>query len=131
MRITKQRLIILEQLKRHKDHPSADTIYDEVRESMPNISLGTVYRSLEWLVSKDMALKLNMGCSKSRFDADTSVHAHFRCIGCDAVEDVPAEFDYSLIKDNKWKEKRLIKGCSLEFYGYCADCTKQIIEESK
>ncbi|MBN2651449.1 MAG: transcriptional repressor [Spirochaetales bacterium] len=122
MRVTKQREIILEQLKTHKDHPSADIIYDEVRGVLSNISLGTVYRNLEWLVAKNLAQKINIGCSKARFDADISMHAHFRCIKCDAVEDVDAVFGFDLIKDKDWMQERLLKGASLEFYGICGSC---------
>ncbi len=48
-RITRQRRVILEELRRVNNHPSADEIYEIVRRRMPRISLGTVYRNLEML----------------------------------------------------------------------------------
>jgi hypothetical protein len=49
LRITKQRQLILEELKKVVTHPTADEIYRMVRERMPRVSLGTVYRNLETL----------------------------------------------------------------------------------
>lgn len=65
MRITKQRQVILDQLKKHKDHPGADVIYTEVRQILPKISLGTVYRNLEMLSESEVVSKLNSAAVKS------------------------------------------------------------------
>ena len=48
-RMTRQRGIILEELRKINTHPSADEIYERVRKHLPRISLGTVYRNLEIL----------------------------------------------------------------------------------
>ena len=48
-RMTRQRKLILEELRRMKSHPTADEIYSMVREKLPRISLGTVYRNLQLL----------------------------------------------------------------------------------
>ena len=46
---SKQRDAILTYLHSTKSHPTAETVYENVRESIPNISLGTVYRNLALL----------------------------------------------------------------------------------
>ena len=46
-RMTKQRRIILEELRKVRSHPTADEIYAMVRRRLPRISLGTVYRNLD------------------------------------------------------------------------------------
>ena len=45
-RMTRQRAVILEELRKVKTHPTADELYSIVRERLPRISLGTVYRNL-------------------------------------------------------------------------------------
>ncbi|HKI82610.1 MAG TPA: transcriptional repressor, partial [Pseudodesulfovibrio sp.] len=57
-RLSKQRKVILEELRKVKSHPTADEVYDMVRKIIPRISLGTVYRNLEFLSSKGLVLKL-------------------------------------------------------------------------
>ncbi len=126
MRNTEQKSVILEVLKTHKDHPTADQIYSEVREKLPKISLGTVYRNLEKLSSNGTVLRLELGGGQKRFDPNPSDHGHFRCIACSAVEDIPDEMEISIPSvDNTFGRKRTIMGTTLEYYGYCEKCTQK------
>lgn len=126
MRITKQRKVILEQLKKHKDHPGADIIYSEVRELMPHISLGTVYRNLEKLAESGTILKIESGTGHNRFDPDSSPHPHFRCLKCGKVEDIPFEINISVpAESEEWMSERIIKKVILEYSGYCPDCSSR------
>ena len=88
-RMTRQRMVILEELRKVKTHPTADELYAMVRTRMPRISLGTVYRNLDFLTeSKEIrlhppfrrryppssacalpGLRQNRGCHSSRADA--------------------------------------------------------------
>ena len=76
---SKQRDSILEFLAARKDHPTADVVYMNVREQLPNISLGTVYRNLTLLSDLGEILRLRVGDGTDHFDADTSPHNHFVC----------------------------------------------------
>ena len=67
MRQTKQRSVILEELRKHVDHPGADDVYHEVRKVLSRISLGTVYRNLELLSEKGVIKKLELGSGQKRF----------------------------------------------------------------
>ncbi len=69
-RMTKQRKIILDVLKNTTSHPTADWIYDQVREVLPNISLGTVYRNLKVLKEMGEIMELDFGSTYSRFDGN-------------------------------------------------------------
>lgn len=123
MRITKQRQVILDQLKKHKDHPGADVIYTEVRQILPKISLGTVYRNLEMLSESEVVSKLEFGSGQKRFDPNPRPHAHFRCLGCGKVEDIPQEVKApALDAQSSWASERRITGVNLEYTGYCPDC---------
>ncbi len=125
MRITKQRKVILEQLKKHKDHPGADVIYSEVRKIMPKISLGTVYRNLEKLAESGSILKIESGTGHNRFDPTAEPHPHFRCLKCGKVEDIPLDINLpSLPETEEWVSERQISGATLEYYGRCSECRR-------
>lgn len=70
-RMTRQRMVILEELRKVKTHPTADELYAMVRTRMPRISLGTVYRNLDFLTESKEILKLESAGSIRRFDGDT------------------------------------------------------------
>lgn len=121
IRDSQQRKLILEYLLNRKDHPTAKDIYDLVKWSLPSISMGNLYRNLQILISQGLVKKIELG-SISRFDANTSVHAHIRCELCGKVEDLEIGLDdlYGMIKqvDGLYQ----ISGFSLEFRGLCPEC---------
>ncbi len=123
MRQTKQRKVILDVLSNHRDHPGADTIYEEVRKILPKISLGTVYRNLEMLSETGVILKLENGIQK-RFDPISTPHPHFRCIKCGAIEDLPFDIDNVIDPEelSRWAGGRVVRDMNLEYTGLCAKC---------
>ncbi|MBI9101094.1 MAG: transcriptional repressor [Spirochaetales bacterium] len=124
MRTTKQRTVILEQLMTHKDHPGADIIYEEVRQILPRISLGTVYRNLELLSEAGTILKLEQGGGQKRFDPNTHPHGHFRCLTCGKIEDLPERILVPQLADSdEWLSSRKVCGINLEYTGYCLECS--------
>ena len=127
MRITKQKELILEQLKKHKDHPGADKIYAEVREILPKISLGTVYRNLEKLSESGIILKLESGGGQNRFDPHPLPHPHFRCLNCGKIEDLPFEIKLpELNSEDPWVSERKLTAVNLEYTGYCLECSVKL-----
>ncbi len=122
IRMTNQRRVILEELQKHIDHPTADEIYMEVRKELPKVSLGTVYRNLEQMSEQGNILKIE-GYGQKRFDPNPLPHPHFRCTSCGAVEDIHEDIVVpSLSVNSKWSKDREIKGSVIEFYGLCPDC---------
>ncbi len=124
MRKTKQREVILKVLGEHRDHPSADIIYEEVRKFLPRISLGTVYRNLEIMSEAGTIMKLETGGSIKRFDPFPDPHPHFRCIKCGAIEDLPFKIDDSLFTGNteEWAHGRAVQNLNIEYTGLCIKC---------
>ena len=122
-RMTKQRKVILEVLKNTKSHPTADWIYDQVREELPNISLGTVYRNLKVLKEMGEIMELDYGSTYSRFDGNPENHYHFVCNSCDRVVDIDMPFHDSL--NSRAEENNPVKVTyhRLEFYGLCENCS--------
>ena len=76
---SRQREEIKKYLSTRKDHPSADQVYAAMRQEIPNISLGTVYRNLTMLADTGEILRLRVGDGVDHFDYDTSEHYHFIC----------------------------------------------------
>jgi len=122
--MTHQRRVILDELKKVTSHPTADKVYEMVRQQLPRISLGTVYRNLEVLSKCGMIQKLELGGNQRRFDGNTKNHYHVRCIRCGRVDDVPVEpvtmFEDALRKVSDYE----ITGHRLEFVGLCPQCKK-------
>lgn len=121
-RMTKQRKLILDILCSTKCHPTAEWIYEEARKTLPDISLGTVYRNLRALHEDNAIQELNYGKSFSRFDANPGRHCHFICSICGGVFDCDKIHMSDL---DKLIAKRIpgdIKDYRLEFYGICNDC---------
>ena len=125
-RMTQQRKTILEILNKTKGHPSADEVYEMVKQRIPRISLGTVYRNLEVLAELGMIQVLELSGSLKRFDWDTNKHYHIRCIRCDRVENAPIAPMRQI--ENKLYESTVFEiiGHNLEFTGLCPRCTKSM-----
>ena len=125
LRMTRQRQVILEELRKVNTHPSADEVYVMVRKRLPRISLGTVYRNLEILSESGEIKKLEPGCSLKRFDGNSSEHFHIRCIRCDRVEDVPVEPFAAIENALRGVSEYEIIGHQLEFIGLCPQCKRK------
>lgn len=125
LRITRQRRVILEELRRINNHPGADEIYEIVRKRMPRISLGTVYRNLEILADLGEIQKLELSGAIMRFDGNPSKHYHIRCIGCNRVDDAPIAPMKQLEDELYGTTVFEIIGHNLEFTGLCPDCARK------
>ena len=123
LRMTRQRRVILEELRKVNTHPSADEIYEIVRKRLPRISLGTVYRNLEILSESGDIQKLEPGCALKRFDGNPTEHCHIRCVRCDRIADAPMipdlEIDLGRVNSTDFE----ILGHRLEFLGVCPICS--------
>lgn len=120
-RLTPQRKVILEELRSTSTHPTADEVYDLVRKRLPHVSLGTIYRNLDFLHSQGLVRKLDKVGPQMRFDAFTDPHLHVGCVRCGRVSDLPAEAATVVLKvpgDTQFE----VQGHWLEFFGLCPDC---------
>lgn len=127
MKYSRQRAAILSFLQSRKDHPTAELVYSGVKEELPSISLGTVYRNLNQLAAAGVIAKHHFGVlATERFDYDTSPHQHFVCTRCSAVIDLTmegADRDLSFLDEQAAKGfDGLIQGHRLYFCGICGKC---------
>jgi Fur family transcriptional regulator, peroxide stress response regulator len=121
-RFTEQRASVYRFLLRTVEHPTADDVFTTVRAEIPDISLATVYKSLETLVGCGLAVKLTYGDGSARYDGRTDPHPHARCLGCGAVLDVPGRLDASSLERLGPVHGFAVEGYRLELVGYCARC---------
>ena len=89
MRYSKQRKLIYKVVQKSKMHPDANLVYEQAKKVIPNISLGTVYRNLNYL-SKNGAIKSIVDGSKTRYDGNLDPHFHLKCDKCGFIKDVQA-----------------------------------------
>ena len=121
-RMTRQRKIILEELRNLHTHPTADEVYERVRKRLPRISLGTVYRNLEVLSESGLIKKLNG--TPMRFDGKLDAHHHARCLRCSKVEDVQLKRKIGLKDLDGGLEGWNLVERRVELWGLCPDCNK-------
>jgi Fe2+ or Zn2+ uptake regulation protein len=121
-RFTEQRAAVYRYLMSTDAHPTADDVFTNVRPAIPDISLATVYKSLETLVGCGLAVKLTYGDGSARYDGRTDPHPHARCLDCGAVIDVPGRLDGAALAELGPPSGFEVEGYRLELVGRCGDC---------
>lgn len=122
IKYSRQREAIKEFLSKTKEHPTADTVYMNIRSIYPNISLGTVYRNLNFLTERGEIIKVSGSDGIDHFDANTRHHYHFICNKCQKIIDLDMEpIDYIENVANKGFAGK-INGHVAYFYGTCPEC---------
>lgn len=124
LQVTYQRLAIYQALFHTKEHPSAESIYQQVRKRFPMISLGTVYKTLERFSEAGLIQKVSPMTEVARYDADVTPHLHFVCLHCQMIKDLedPA-FDMNIPMPNT-NGFQIVRRQVL-FQGYCPNCRKR------
>lgn len=102
MRYSKQRELIMEAVFKNRVHPTAEYVYKLLKKDHPELSLGTVYRNLNYLAENNMLKKINVPGGSDRFDGTLTRHQHLICRKCGKIFDVDIS-ELSSVKD-KLKE---------------------------
>ena len=120
LKLTPQRMAIVEYLKDNKEHPSADDIYRAVSEKFPTMSFATVYNTLETLRKHSRLIELIVDPDKKRFDPNTEPHHHLMCVKCRKIVDIHGKYNLHIAENEK--NNFDIIGNHIEFYGICPKC---------
>lgn len=120
---SKQRDALIEILQSTDTHPTAEWVYEQMREKFPNVSLATVYRNLRHMIEIGMARELYTDNS-SRFDANMTDHYHFVCKNCRKLIDIFPEEENSEIKKIRNMGFEVDK-YDLSIYGLCTACKSE------
>ena len=122
-RNTRQRSVILDILRQSCAHPTAETIYREARQALPNISLGTVYRNLNFLRDQGTVREIRPSeGGSSRFDAAGAPHAHFHCVHCSALLDIPLPPALESLRLEEEEKISAVSLVDLHVIGSCSGC---------
>ena len=121
-RNTRQRQVVLEELKNLGSHPTAAELYEIARRRLPKISLGTVYSNLELLAQLGVIRKLQTSGSVARFDGDRGRHYHVCCVRCGRVDDAQGLPTDPLEHEIKSLGGYDVLDYHLQFVGICPEC---------
>ncbi|MGH9064667.1 MAG: Fur family transcriptional regulator [Acidimicrobiales bacterium] len=88
-RLTAQRRVVAEVLAGEHVHLSAEAVHVLAQSRLPEISLATVYNTLNELVAMGEVLEVSAGVGPKRYDPNATVpHHHLVCVSCGALRDV-------------------------------------------
>jgi len=122
VRITPQRLAILEYMISSMSHPTADDIYRALEQNFPNMSVATVYNNLRVFREAGLVKELPFGDSSSRFDFVTHDHYHIICQDCGTIVD----FHYPALDEVEHVASHVtgfqVNSHRMEIYGKCPSC---------
>ena len=107
-------------------HPSAETVFTQLKPQIPDLSMGTVYRNLKLFCQQGQASVIATVDGVERFDANTQPHVHFICTRCNGVSDLmELEIPQSLVDQAAAQCGGTVEGCQLTFNGICDQCSQR------
>lgn len=123
VKITLQRRFVIESVLNDRTHPCAEDVYFKVKKKLPEISLATVYQTLDLLEREGLLLKISFPDGKSHFDPFIKPHFHFYCENCGKIEDRNV-MNENPLKDIIKREKTdfEVKNYTIMVYGFCKKC---------
>ena len=122
---SKKREAIYECVRATKTHPTAEWVYGQLKPSIPDLSLGTVYRNLAMFRQEGKLISVGTVDGMERYDANTTPHAHFVCTHCNAVIDVDVPLPEELIAS---VDCGSVHHCELNFFGVCHSCVQADVQ---
>lgn len=123
IRLSYQRLKVLEYMSTHRTHPTVDQIYNDLQKEVPTLSKTTIYNTLSTLKDAGLVKVVNIEGNEVRYDSVTDEHGHFKCESCGEIFD----FDINLeLFDIKGLEDFTIKNKDVYFKGTCSDCINKL-----
>lgn len=87
LKVTPQRVAVYAMLASTDTHPTPEVIYSTIRQEIPSISLGTVYKILDLLTERGLLRRVATSNQAARYDARTDDHHHALCRRCGRIED--------------------------------------------
>jgi len=123
LKLTPQRLAILNLLEGNTKHPSAEEIYNQLKPQYPSLSLATVYNTLEMLTRAGELQEIRIKADKRHFDPNPVPHGHFLCRICESVHDLDAGLPE--IQTPFSINGYLVEGVTLYYHGICPGCQEK------
>ncbi len=125
LKVTPQRIAIYKALYETKSHPTAEMLYNDLKDNYPTMSIATVYKTLTAFKKAKLIQELNLNDSSFHYDINTDFHSHLICTCCKSIFD----YDFSVFSEISEKIENETGFCvehtQLYFYGKCGECQKQ------
>ncbi len=122
LRITQQRVLIYEILDSNRIHPTVDMLYNLVSDVDDSIGIATVYKTIDAFKASGIVRELKCENTPSRYDIDTTRHAHFECTKCNSFEDIMFVDVDKIIDSNNNTKNYIMKEANIVFTGTCPNC---------
>ena len=123
-KLTAQRLEIIGLLSRDTTHPGAGEIFRKVRKRVPQLSMSTVYYTLDMLKKEGLIQELEFYDRDNRYDVNVANHINLICKKCGRIVDLPGGITLSYAKVQQKTDFQPV-GMRYEYYGYCKDCRRK------
>jgi Fur family ferric uptake transcriptional regulator len=115
--------VVAEVLAGEHIHLTADAVYSRAQVLLPEISLATVYNTLNELVDMGEVMEISTGDGPKRYDPNTTAtHHHLYCVGCGALRDVNPEGTETLGLSDTEKHGFELLDVDIVFRGRCPSC---------
>ncbi len=123
-RLTAQRLAICRYLASSRAHPTPATVYTQVRQQLPSLSLATVYNTLALLRELGVITEMGTDMGRTRYETDTHPHANLICLRCGQVMDISLP-DLKAVQAALAAQSAFeLRNLRLDAYGLCPDCRR-------
>ena len=124
LKLTRQRLAIVEALSNDRSHSSARAIFEKVRQTVPSISLSTVYFTLNLFKNEGAIKELEFYDMENRYESDVTDHLDLICLRCGRI--VNYDEPIPMLKEQVEKKTGFIMNrMRYEYYGYCKTCKQK------
>lgn len=115
------RMRVLSYMLEKKNHPTADMIFMDLVGEIPTLSKTTVYNTLNLFLENGVVILISINENEARYDADTTLHGHFKCLSCQQIYDIRLPL-FSI--DAQTLDGYEVSDTQIYFKGICPDCRK-------
>jgi len=124
MNYSKQRELILDTLIKHPVHPTADVLFEILKQEKKdsNIGIATVYRNLKQLAGKNIIKRISGLDNFEHFDHNTEEHYHFICTKCKKIFDLDKNIAPDISDKIKNNTGFIVQSHDIVVHGICKDC---------
>ena len=119
LRVSHQRIKVLEYLIQHRVHPTVDQIYSALHQEMPSLSRTTVYNTLATFVEAKLVRVITIEDNESSYDIMMASHGHFKCEVCGSIYNFSVDVESLSSKD---LDNFRVKDRNVYFKGICPGC---------
>lgn len=121
LKVTPQRVAVMEFLQGNTAHPSVDDVYQQVKKRFPSISRATIYNTVTTLVDAGLLQEILIQQEKTHVDSNTDRHHHFQCLKCGAVKDIGYE-TVTAEQVSRQIVGHVVTGVKVVMEGVCENC---------